>query len=170
MLRITRETDYGIVLLSYMVQEMVQDILQDHTRAYSATQLAKQCHLPLPMVSKVLKTLTQGEVLVSQRGAQGGYSLARPAAMISVADIIEAIEGPIAMTECSVADPQACNYLEHCHVSSHWNRINEAIREALQNISLAEMSKLPTANMTAVVQWLPDATNLTNATSAINEV
>ena len=154
MLRITRETDYGIVLLAQMAQ--------DSTRACSAAWLARRCYLPLPMVSKVLKALTQGEVLVSHRGAQGGYSLARPAVMISVAEIIEAIEGPIAMTECSVADPQACDYLEHCHVSSHWNRINEAIRETLRNISLAEMSQLPAAGATTAKRWLPQLTSIIN--------
>ena len=152
MLRITRETDYGIVLLAQMAQ--------DSARACSAAWLARQCYLPLPMVSKVLKALAQGEVLVSRRGARGGYSLARPAMLISVAEIIEAIEGPIAMTECSVADPQACDYLEHCHVSSHWNRINEAIREALQNISLAEMS--PAAGAASAKRWLPHLANIIN--------
>lgn len=142
MLRITRETDYGIVLISAMVQ--------NHDRALSAALLARRCHLPVPMASKILKTLAQAGLLVSQRGAHGGYTLARQASDISVADIIEALEGPIAITECSTDDPHACAYQHHCHVNSHWNRINEAIRGALGAISLQEMSQWPKTPQHAV--------------------
>ena len=132
MLRITRETDYGIVLMTALAEG----------ESCSAAALAKQCQLPVPMVSKILKALTQAGLLLSQRGAYGGYSLARLANEISVVDIIEALEGPIAITECSSDDPQVCVYHQQCSVSNHWNRINEAIRGALQNISLQEMSQL----------------------------
>lgn len=135
MLRITRETDYGIVLLTWMVG--------DANPPYSAAVLAKQRRLPLPMVSKILKTLVRAGLLVSQRGAQGGYSLARSPENISAVDIIDAFEGPIAITECSSQVPHACMHENHCAVSSHWNRINQAIREALKNISLLEMSHSP---------------------------
>ena len=135
MLRITRETDYGIVLMTALAK----------ADSCSAAVLAKQCQLPVPMVSKILKVLTQAGLLLSQRGAYGGYSLARTACDISVVDIIEALEGPIAITECSSDDPQVCVYHQQCSVSSHWNRINEAIRGALQNISLQEMSQLKPA-------------------------
>jgi len=144
MLRITRETDYGIVLMTALA------LTEPFGESLSATALAKQCQLPLPMVSKILKALTQASLLVSQRGAHGGYSLARPAANVSVVDIIEALEGPIAITECSSDDPQLCAYHQQCSVSSHWNRINEAIRAALQNISLQEMSQLKPARQQAV--------------------
>ncbi|MFO1352467.1 MAG: SUF system Fe-S cluster assembly regulator [Gammaproteobacteria bacterium] len=142
MIKITRETDYGIVLMSAAAQ--------DAALAKSAAALAKRCHLPLPMVSKILKALANAGLLVSQRGAHGGYALARSATAISVADIIEALEGPIAMTECSTADPNACLYHEHCTVSSHWHRINVAIRDALRNISLLEMSRLPSTQRAAL--------------------
>ena len=87
-----------------------------------------------------MKSLAQAGLLTSQRGAQGGYQLARQAAQVSVADVIEALEGPIALTECSTETLNACAYQTHCGVSDHWNRINTAIRDALQNISLQEMS------------------------------
>ena len=132
MLRITRETDYGIVLMTALADG----------ESFSATALAKRCQLPLPMVSKILKALTQADLLLSQRGAHGGYSLALNAADITMVDIIEALEGPIAITECSSDDPHNCAYHERCSISSHWNRINEAIRTALQGISLEEMSQL----------------------------
>jgi FeS assembly SUF system regulator len=133
MIRITRETDYGIVLMTSMAQSASQ--------SYSAAVLAKQRRLPLPIVSKILKTLARGGLLVSQRGARGGYSLARSPEDISAADIIDAMEGPIAITECSSDGHAACLHEDHCGVGGHWNRINLAIREALENISLLEMSR-----------------------------
>lgn len=138
MIRITRETDYGIVLLTRMVRE---------TRpSYSAAALAKRLDLPLPMVSKILKALARAGVLASQRGAQGGYRLARPADAISAADIIDALEGRIAITECSSDALHACLHEHHCTVSHHWHRINAAIRTALEQISLLELSRpLPAA-------------------------
>lgn len=152
MLRITRETDYGIVLMTALVQ--------DQERALSAASLARQCHLPVPMASKILKTLAQAGLLVSQRGAHGGYALARSATGISVTDIIEALEGPIAITECSTDDPHACAYQDHCNVNSHWNRINEAIRNALSGITLQEMSQWPPAKHESVpIAFYPSASS-----------
>lgn len=134
MIRITRETDYGILLMTRLTQADGQSL--------SAATLAQQRRLPLPMVSKILKTLVRAGLLVSQRGAQGGYSLARPAASISAADIIGALEGPIAITECSLGDhDDCCVRQEHCEVSGHWPQINQAIYNALQSISLLEMSR-----------------------------
>lgn len=143
MIRITRETDYGIVLLTTMVT--------DATPPYSAAALAKQRSLSLPMVSKILKGLARAGLLVSQRGALGGYSLARSAADISAADIIDALEGPIAITECSIDALHACTHETYCAVSGHWHRINSAIRAALEHISLLELSR-PTAVPTALLQ------------------
>jgi FeS assembly SUF system regulator len=134
MIRITREADYGILLMTGLAQSEGQP--------RSAAALAQQRRLPLPMVSKILKTLTRTGLLNSQRGAQGGYSLARPAVEISAADIISALEGPLAITECSADDAhEGCARQEHCDVSGHWPRINQAIHTALQSISLAEMSR-----------------------------
>jgi FeS assembly SUF system regulator len=135
MLRITRETDYGIVLLTTMVQ--------DANPPYSAALLAKQRELPLPMVSKILKALARAGLLLSQRGALGGYALARPPEAISAADIIDALEGPIAITECSNDALHACLREGRCAVSGHWLRINSAIRAALENINLLDMSRPP---------------------------
>ena len=133
MIRITRETDYGIMLMTAMAQQANQ--------SYSAAALAKQRRLSLPMVSKILKFLARAGLLVSQRGSRGGYSLARLPEDISAADIIDALEGPIAITECSSTGSQACLHQNYCGVGGHWNRINRAIREALENITLLEMSR-----------------------------
>jgi FeS assembly SUF system regulator len=133
MIRITRETDYGIVLLAHMAR--------NRELSFSAASLAKEESLPLPMVSKILKILARAGLLASQRGAHGGYSLARDPEAISAAEIIGALEGPIAMTECSSDLPSTCVHQGHCSVSSHWHRINSAVRKALDNISLNEMSR-----------------------------
>ena len=133
MIRITREADYGFVLMTCMAQADGQP--------RSAAALAQQRQLPLPMVSKILKALARAGLLVSQRGAQGGYNLARPPAEISAADIISALEGPIAITECSDDAHDGCARQDFCEVSGHWSRINQAIYNALRGISLLEMSR-----------------------------
>ena len=133
MIRITREADYGILLMTALAQAQGQP--------YSAAALARQRQLPLPMVSKILKTLTRAGLLKSQRGAQGGYILALPATEISAADIIGALEGPIAITACSDESHDRCTRQEDCEVSGHWPRINFAIYTALQSISLEELSQ-----------------------------
>ncbi len=137
MLRITRETDYGIILMSALAQA--------DEASLSAALLARRCRLPVPMVGKTLKALAQAGLLISQRGAHGGYALARHPAEITVAEVVEALEGPIAITECSSAEPSGCVFLEHCQVNSHWNRINEIIRSTLGAISLKQMSQWPSS-------------------------
>ncbi len=131
MIRITKQTDYGILLLTRLAG--------DPGRLFTAPELAIEATLPLPMVSKILKALARQGLLSSQRGVKGGYCLAAPAEEISVARVIEAIEGPIGITECIEEAPGECGLAEVCSVRSNWNRINRAIREALAQISLAEM-------------------------------
>ena len=92
MIRITKQTDYGIVLLTHLAAHP--------DRHFNAPELAAEARLPLPMVSKILKLLAREGLLASHRGVKGGYSLARPAEEISMAEIIAALEGPIAITEC----------------------------------------------------------------------
>lgn len=139
MLRITRQTDYGIVLMTRMASEA--------ERIFSAPELASEARLPLPTVSKILKLLARGSLLASHRGINGGYSLARDPGQVSVSEIIAALEGPIAVTECIDDSPGECEQVSFCPVHSNWNRINQAIRQALDSISLAEMAQpLPEAD------------------------
>jgi FeS assembly SUF system regulator len=132
MIRINRETDYGIGILSLMAR--------DRDARFNASSLARRRGLPQPMVSKILKHLARGGILRSYRGAKGGYGLARAPEQISVAEIIGALEGPIALTDCVDTGPDACLYGSACTVSGNWSRINRVVREALENVSLAEMS------------------------------
>lgn len=138
MIRISRLTDYGIVLLSFMAT--------GPARAHSATELAVGTGLPLPTVSKLLQLLTREGLLQSQRGAKGGYALARPASDISVAAIVSALEGPVALTLCTVDPSGDCEYEGHCRVRGNLLKINLAIQNALKSISLAEMVQPPAPN------------------------
>jgi len=131
MIRITRQTDYGIVLMTHMAGSP--------ERRLNAPELAEEVRLPLPTVSKILKLLTREGLLESHRGIKGGYSLARPAEEISMAVIIACLEGPIAITEC-IDDTSGCVHEPLCRVRGNWQRINEAVRTALSGITLAEMT------------------------------
>ena len=131
MFRISKLTDYAIVLLSLFTRGRTQE--------HNARALAGQTRLPLPTVSKILKTLCRGGVLVSRRGASGGYRLDRPPEEISIAEVIEAIEGPIALTDCSTGTPSGCDFEPQCPVRANWRRINRAVQGALAQLKLTDM-------------------------------
>ncbi len=105
----------------------------------SAQRLAERTQVETPTVSKVLKLLASAGLVTSSRGANGGYKVARRAGEINVAEIISAIEGPIAMTECSV-EQGLCSVEHNCSMRSNWQRISVAVARALQDVSLAEMT------------------------------
>ena len=129
MLRITKIADYGFILLTHMAN-------QEHDSLHNAKDLSETIGIPLPTVSKVLKILTQGGILQSHQGSRGGYSLIRPAAHITAVEIIEAIEGPVAITDCSSIE--GCD--RNCKVSNSWQQVNGTIITALQELSLADMA------------------------------
>lgn len=133
MIRINRETDYATAILGVMAE--------DPAERFSATGLAARRGLPGPVVSKILKQLVHGGLLQSHRGAKGGYSLARDAEAISIAEVIMAMEGPIALTDCIEGGGDACQFHAHCVLSSNWSRINDAIYRALQDVSIKDMSQ-----------------------------
>ncbi len=133
MIRLTKQTDYGIVLLSHMAS-LPQ-------RQFNATELAAESRLPQPTVSKVLKILARAGLLDSHRGVKGGYTLARTPEEITVTEVIGALEGPIGITECIDDTPGECSHEAGCPVRGNWHRINEAIRQALDGINLAEMAQ-----------------------------
>ena len=134
MLRMTRLTDYAVALLARFALQPGQ---------HSAKEMAAALHLPAPAVSKVLKTLARNGLLETHRGVKGGFTLAKPATAISVAEVLEAFEGPLALTECSSGHVGACELESCCSVSGPWRRINQAMAEALGEISLAEMVGAP---------------------------
>ena len=130
MLRISKMTDYAILVMA----ELARD-----GEMLSAHALAERVHIEVPTASKVLKLLAGEGLLESYRGANGGYSVNRLSGDISVAEVIAAIEGPIAMTECSVEEG-LCSQEDSCGLRGNWQRISIAVAQALQEVSLAEMS------------------------------
>ncbi len=141
MIRLSKLTDYGFVLLTRVAGD-------DQKSWHTARDLADDTGLPLPTVSKLLKTFGRGGLLIAHRGARGGYSLSRAASDITASDIIEAIDGPIAFTDCMCAtQPDACAIEKHCPTKSHWARITETIREALDKVTLAELARPVVAEM-----------------------
>lgn len=134
MIRITKQTDYGIVLMTHLAAG-------DPEERYNAPELAEEAGLPLPMVSKILKLLSKDGLLDSRRGVKGGYALARHPDEITVDQIIAALEGPIAITECIEHAPGDCDHEAVCPTRGNWQRINQAIRHALEHITLAEMTQ-----------------------------
>ena len=130
MLRMTKLTDYGTMVLAQLAAS--------DPGWTTAGQVATATHLALPTVSKLLKTLVHAGLVVSTRGVQGGYALARPAAAISAAEILDALEGPVSLTECSSAHG-CCDLESYCRVGTAWQRINSSIRKALEGVSLADL-------------------------------
>ena len=133
MIRMSRLTDYGIMLLIHIAQDRGLPM-------HNARDLAAKAHLPLPTVSKILKVLARKELLVAHRGVKGGFSLARRPEDMSVAEVISALEGPIALTTCSFTIPGKCQLEQLCPVGGSWQRINQVVRETLENITLLEMT------------------------------
>ena len=134
MIRITRQTDYGIVLLIRFTSPVGAAIR-------NARDLAEQCLLPVPMVSKILKALARGGILASRRGVTGGYALARAPAEITLAEILVALEGPIAVTACIEHGVEGvCSLEPTCPSRSHWHRINEAVRHAIEGVTLDDLA------------------------------
>jgi FeS assembly SUF system regulator len=134
MLRMSKLTDYGTMVLAQLASN--EDGLS------SCSAVAEATHLGQPTVSKLLKLLVRAGLVVSERGVQGGYALARSAESISAAEIIDALEGRFAITECSSAGG-SCDLESHCRVGAAWQRINGSIRTALQSVSLADLQTKP---------------------------
>lgn len=142
MLRISKLTDYGTMVLACLAARPGQRL--------TAAAVAEQTRLGVPTVSKLLKCFHRAGIVTSTRGAHGGYQLARVAASISAAEIIDAIEGPVAITECSGIH-SACDLETVCSTGNAWQRVNAAIRRSLDELSLAQLS-----GQEAVAVWRPE--------------
>ena len=147
MIRLTRISDYGIVLMTQLAAR------GDHTPR-NARQVATAARLPLPVVRKILKVLTREGLLASHRGSKGGYSLARSPEQISAAEMISALDGPIGLTECAV-HPGQCEQEPSCHVREPWKRINAVVHHALNSVTLAELAKPALANAALQADAIP---------------
>lgn len=132
MIRLGKLTDYGLVLMSQMARQPL-------TQLHTARDLAVECHLPLPTVSKLLKRLLRGGLLASHRGIKGGYSIAREPHLISLAEIISALEGPLAFTECSTEIAGLCDLEPSCPIKNNQRIISQVLRGALEKVTLSDL-------------------------------
>ena len=141
-MRLTSLADYAVVMMSAAARHTAGTRL-------SATLLADQTGVPLPTTQKLIGRLAAAGLLDTARGTGGGFRLARPAGEISLADIVEAVEGPIVMTTCVEAGRHDCVLEEACQVRPHMSVVNGAVRGALAAVSLAQLAGAPVAAVTA---------------------
>jgi FeS assembly SUF system regulator len=139
-LRISKLTDYATVILAFLASAP--------DRLHAAAEVAEQTRLSLPTVSKLLKGLQRAGLVTSTRGSHGGYQLTRPATAISAVAILDALEGPVAITECSGKDSH-CGIEHVCRVGRSWQRVNQAIRRTLNEITLAQLAGIESAPVRA---------------------
>jgi FeS assembly SUF system regulator len=132
MIKLSRLTDYAVTLLTQMISEGKE--------VWSASDLAEKTALSVPTTSKILKQLTKSGIISAQRGATGGYHLNRKASSISIAAVVEAMDGPIALTDCAEGGDHSCRVEQTCPMSGNWDKINRAVRRALEEVSLADMA------------------------------
>ena len=132
MIRLAKLTDYGLVLMTAMGRKSTSPV-------HNARDLAAATRLPLPTATKVLKQLLQSGLLISHRGINGGYSLAKEPTEISVAEVIAAMEGPIALTECSTDVSGLCDLERSCPIKTNQRVISAVVRGALQRVMLSEL-------------------------------
>ncbi len=135
MIKLSKLTDYAIVVMAQMAR--------DRAAIQTVSQLADRTGVPAPTVAKLLKLLTPAGLMTSHRGATGGYTLAKPAEDITMAEIIVALEGPIALTTCVDGTEGTCGVESLCPMRGNWDKVNRAIKRALQDVSLADMAAVP---------------------------
>lgn len=131
MVRISRLTDYGIQLLATFAKRPEE--------GFNSRGLADAAGIPEPTVRKLLKVLSKAQLLVSRRGAQGGYRLARSPEQISIGEIIAAIEGPVAMTRCNEPGGEGCERERYCPLRGNWQAVNQSIQNTLAHLTLLQM-------------------------------
>lgn len=138
MLRVSKLTDYAVVVLTRLSAES-DGGCGSECCVQTSPAIAAATGVPEPTVAKVLKALSAAGMVLSQRGARGGYRLMRPLEAISVADVIAAIDGPIALTACVDGGSSGCEVHGVCAVKGRWDLVNDSIRQSLSSITLADM-------------------------------
>ena len=141
MFRLNKLADYALVVMEYVTSH-------PEGHPHTARSVAEATHLPVPTVVKILKKLVDSELVISQRGVKGGYTAARSSSMISVAEVVEAMDGPMGLTECATA-PGRCELEGRCRIEANFRVIGRVLRQTLRNISLADLTAM--LNVTAKV-------------------
>ncbi|GEQ98723.1 SUF system Fe-S cluster assembly regulator [Iodidimonas gelatinilytica] len=134
MIRLTNLADYAVVLMGSLARR---------DSRVNAADLASETGLPVPTVSKILGALSRAGLALSHRGLKGGFSLARPSSEISIADVIEAVDGPIALVHCIENAPGDCDFEPVCSMRTHWQVINAAVRDGLSGVTVADIAHSP---------------------------
>ena len=138
MLRLSKLTDYSTVIMAYMAREP--------GNVHSVAKMSAVLGVAAPTASKIMKTLARRDLVQSLRGANGGYMLSRPPEQISIADVIDAMEGPIGVTECSVV-AGLCAQEAGCPIRDNWRHLNQVVRHTLGGVTLADMNQIPAASV-----------------------
>lgn len=131
MIRLTNLADYAVVVMTAAARTPEARL--------SAARVAELTTIPVPTVAKLMGTLARAGLLSASRGVAGGFSLARSPELVTVAAIVEAVDGPIALTNCQARDVHECAIEGHCTVRGHWGPINAAVRAALDAVTLADL-------------------------------
>ena len=138
-MRLSSLADYAVVMMSAAARHC------GGAARLNATLLAEETGVPLPTAQKLVSRLSAAGLIESTRGTGGGFRLSRPPSAISLADIVEAVEGPIVLTSCVEGSRHDCGLEGACQVRPHWSVVNEAVRGALASVSLARLSRAPAA-------------------------
>ncbi len=133
-MRLSSLADYAVVMMTAAARHC------GGLARVNATTLAQETGVPLPTAQKLVSRLSSAGLIESTRGTGGGFRLSRPPATITLADIIEAVEGPIALTACVEKGEHDCCIEQSCHVRPHWNAVNDAVRGALAHVTLASLA------------------------------
>ncbi len=140
MLRLSNFADYAVIMLVHVVMSNRDNAKNDW---FSASMVASELSFSVPTVTKIIGLLAKAGLLTTQRGAHGGFRLSFAPASISIAAVVEAVDGPIALTHCTDhgADALPCDRLQMCTVSNHWQIINRTVRDSLVSLSIADLAK-----------------------------
>ena len=143
-MRLSNLADYAVVIMSAAARHCGAALLAEGK--LNASKLSEETGVPLPTAQKLVSKLSAAGLIESTRGVGGGIRLARPPASISLADIVEAVEGPLAITSCTINGNHDCVLEDGCTVKPHWGVVNKTIRKALDDVSLASLSDIPAAS------------------------
>jgi Rrf2 family protein len=134
MLKLSKRADYGLMALQYMASG------SSRSRVVNTKEIAEEYHIPTELLAKVLQTLAKHGLIESQNGPKGGYVLAREAKAITIAQVLEAIEGPLGIADCYHADGASCLQHEHCNIRTPLLKIQDSIHQLLNSMTLEDMA------------------------------
>lgn len=138
MLRFSKKADYGLMALQYIASVQFGDVV--HARIINTKEIAEEHHIPVELLAKVLQTLAKHGIVESQNGPKGGYLLARHARAITIAQVLEAIEGPLGITDCyHEKDAPSCLQHEHCNIRTPLLKVQDSIYQLLNSMTVEDM-------------------------------